>query len=230
MPSFQPLSLWHWLVIGATGWAIVGVVAAAPGLRRSQQEPWLRGILLVLLGLTITVGWGVALMRGEARLPCQLCDLALLLMIWALAGGPRAVKELAFFWGLAGSSQAILTPDLQEGCPSLRCLTFFSGHCAVVIAAVYLAARTRLALTTQDVWRVWAVSNVYVGVAGALNWIFGTNYGYLARTPAHPSLLDYLGPWPWYVISLEVLAWGLFAGCVAASRALDHWVGDGRAA
>jgi uncharacterized membrane protein YwaF len=34
----------------------------------------------------------------------------------------------------------------------------------------------------------------------------GSNYGYLCRRPARPSPLDFLGPWPWYVVVGELLA------------------------
>ncbi|MBM3790173.1 MAG: TIGR02206 family membrane protein, partial [Acidobacteria bacterium] len=46
--------------------------------------------------------------------------------------------------------------------------------------------------------------------AGSLDMIFGWNYGYLRRPPSQPSLLDYLGPWPWYILSLELIALCIF--------------------
>jgi uncharacterized membrane protein YwaF len=43
-------------------------------------------------------------------------------------------------------------------------------------------------------------------VAMAANAIFDTNFGYLRAKPAHPSLLDYMVPRPFYIAQLAVLA------------------------
>jgi uncharacterized membrane protein YwaF len=37
-----------------------------------------------------------------------------------------------------------------------------------------------------------------------------TNFGYLAHPPPNPSLIDHLGPWPYYIIGLETIALVLF--------------------
>ena len=52
--------------------------------------------------------------------------------------------------------------------------------------------------------------NIYAVVVGIINAIAGWNYGYLCRKPAMPSLLDFLGPWPWYLLSLELVAFLTF--------------------
>jgi hypothetical integral membrane protein (TIGR02206 family) len=46
---------------------------------------------------------------------------------------------------------------------------------------------------------------------GSLNAVLGTNYGFLAHKPERASLMDVLGPWPWYIGSLIVLAVAFYA-------------------
>jgi hypothetical integral membrane protein (TIGR02206 family) len=45
-----------------------------------------------------------------------------------------------------------------------------------------------------------------VVVVGWINWRLGSNYMYLMRPPDTPSLIDRLGPWPWYLLSLFAMA------------------------
>jgi hypothetical integral membrane protein (TIGR02206 family) len=40
--------------------------------------------------------------------------------------------------------------------------------------------------------------------------ISGANYGFLRAKPPQASLLDLLGPWPWYILALDALAVVLF--------------------
>jgi hypothetical integral membrane protein (TIGR02206 family) len=50
---------------------------------------------------------------------------------------------------------------------------------------------------------------VWAAVAYPLDRVLGTNYGYLVHKPGSESLLDLLGPWPWYLASgLVVIAVG----------------------
>jgi hypothetical integral membrane protein (TIGR02206 family) len=43
-----------------------------------------------------------------------------------------------------------------------------------------------------------------------VNRLTGGNYLFLSRKPEGGSLLDLLGPWPWYILSLEAVALLLF--------------------
>ena len=221
--AFQPFGPDHLTVLGIAGLLAAALIINAPRLRRlsAPSDRLIRQGLAVLIVGNEVLSWGYALWQGAFGLPLQLCDLAVLLTGWALVGSPRLVREVAVLWGLAGSSQAILTPDLTHGFPSYPWLVFFLGHGGVVASALYLLVRGHVSLTRASVWRVWLVSNGYVVMAGLMNGWLGTNYGYLARKPAHPSLLDVLGPWPFYILSVELIALVLFWCGVGLSRWID---------
>ncbi|MBI2103956.1 MAG: TIGR02206 family membrane protein [Candidatus Omnitrophica bacterium] len=197
--------------------AVVAVACAALLVSRrrlaGRRDAWVRrAVAAALLGNELA-SWVGAAWQGVARVPLQLCDLALALTVWALWSLPAGASELAYFWGLAGSLQAVLTPDLARGFPDYWWLKFFLTHGGIVLSAVYLAVTGRVAPTHRSVWRAWLLTNGYACAAGLINWGFGTNYGYLARKPSQPSLLDAFGPWPWYLLAMEAAALALLYLC-----------------
>ena len=53
-------------------------------------------------------------------------------------------------------------------------------------------------------------ANLYMLLVGLVNALIGSNYMFIAHKPDTPSLLDVLGPWPWYILSAEAV--GLAVG------------------
>jgi hypothetical integral membrane protein (TIGR02206 family) len=49
----------------------------------------------------------------QRSLPLQLCDWAMFVIIIALWTGNRRWLEIAYFWGIGGTLQAIITPNLR---------------------------------------------------------------------------------------------------------------------
>ena len=37
-----------------------------------------------------------------------------------------------------------------------------------------------------------------------INYAIGSNYMFLLHKPQDPSLLDYFGPWPFYLVGIEI--------------------------
>jgi len=159
------------------------------------------GLAAALLGNAVVWAAG-AVGKGIWKLPLQICDLALFAAAYSLFRHNQFIWELAYFWGLAGTVQAILTPDLPYNFPHLYFFKFFFTHGSIVVAVIYLAVGMKKSLTFASVKRVWLATNAYAFAILAVNAVFGTNYLYLMRKPAQPSLLDYLGPWPFYLIGL----------------------------
>jgi uncharacterized membrane protein YwaF len=53
---------------------------------------------------------------------------------------------------------------------------------------------------------MFGVTMLYAVVIGSLNALLHTNYAFLCHKPENASLMDHLGPWPWYVASLIALS------------------------
>jgi hypothetical integral membrane protein (TIGR02206 family) len=145
--------------------------------------------------------------------PLHLCDVAAVLAGFALLTGQRSLCTLTYFWGLAATFQALLTPALGTGFPSWPFVTFFVQHFAIVGTALYLPLalgwRPRAPLWRDPLHAYgWAVT--YLIAVLAINPLLGTNFGFASRPPDNPSLIDHLGPWPWYLLSLQALALAAF--------------------
>jgi hypothetical integral membrane protein (TIGR02206 family) len=206
---FAPLGHDHLAALGLLGLLGGGVVVLG-----RRAGPRSRRVLARLLALDLVAYAAVAYFRqwraGDldwaTSLPLELCHWVMLAALVALVRGTPLATEVAYFWGLAGTLPAMLTPDLGAGFPSWDFIQFFWGHGAVLLGVAYLAGAERLAPRPRSPARMLALLNVYALAVGAVDQVAGWNYGYLCRKPAAPSLLDYLGPWPWYLASLELVA------------------------
>ena len=60
-------------------------------------------------------------------------------------------------------------------------------------------------------WRAYAMLAGYAAAVGVLNAVLHTNYMYLCTKPGGGSILDFLGPWPFYLIGGAAAGLVLFA-------------------
>lgn len=210
MTSFRLFGPDHLAVMAVTLLGVAGVVGWAgcrqnTDLRQDNDQTW-RRTAAALLAVNEGAAWLIALLQGKARVPLQLCDIALVLAVWALWSPRPVVATLVYYWALMGSLQAILTPDLAYGFPDYWFIKFFITHSGTLLAGLYLAKTGRVAREAYWPVRVWLITTAYAAIALTLNLVFGTNYGYLRAKPIQPSLLDYFGPWPVYLLVMECVA------------------------
>ncbi|TMB63511.1 MAG: TIGR02206 family membrane protein [Chloroflexi bacterium] len=138
--------------------------------------------------------WSAAL-----SLPVQLCDVGGFVAAAALVWRQAVLVEVAYFWGLGGTVQALLTPDLRDHFPAFPYLQFYATHDLVVLAALFLVIGLRLQPRVGAVRRVFLITLAFAAVVGLLDLVTGGNYLYLRQVPAQGSLLSVMGPWPWYI-------------------------------
>ncbi|MDB6136268.1 MAG: family rane protein [Verrucomicrobiales bacterium] len=215
-PSFQLFGLSHWAALGATVAAAAVMVrlhrsAGASVPFRNQVNAVLAGMLLLSVAVDPLLTWlrhrsepeiALRLIR-ETALPLYLCDAAAVILAVALLTRRRCWVEVGYLWGLAGAVQGLLTPTLQYDWPSAEYFTFFIEHGGAPVAAIGLVfgmgLRPQPGAFRRGVLWGW----VYMGVVGLLNFPLGTNYGFLRHKPEVTSILDYMGPEPWYLIPLQ---------------------------
>ncbi len=156
--------------------------------------------------------------------PLQLCDFALLLsaamlLRIAIRGRPplqprepgwrpgwQFVYELIYFWTLGGTTQAMLTPNLNTPFPHPETIRFYTSHGGTFVAAMLLTAGMSFRPRPGSWWRVWLFTNALVPPVMLFDWAAGANYMFLMGPPENPSVIDYLGPWPWMVAALSATA------------------------
>lgn len=205
----------HLLALVAIGLVIAVLIVAA----RAVPGAWvgLAARVLAMVLVAAEVGWSIYLVTSGATrselataLPLQLCDAAILVAAAALWLRSQTLVEVTYFWGLAGTIQALLTPDLPQHFPSFPYFQYYVAHGGVVAAALFLVVGLRCLPRRDAVLRVAAITLAYAAAVGIVDAFTGANYMYLRSKPPSPTLLDLLGPWPWYVISASLIAIVLF--------------------
>jgi len=210
LAPFAPFTAQHGLV------TLVGCVVGAAILMAGVRGGRARQLAAAVLAFANLAAWPLSQFAWmgypkalDNILPLHLCDVAALTAGFALLTGHRLLRKLTYFWGLAATLQALLTPAIGMGFPHGPFIMFFVHHFAVVIAALWFPVvegwRPRLPLW-RDPLHVYAWSVVYLTVAMTANTLWGTNFAFAAAPPPNPSLIDHLGPWPWYLVAMQPLA------------------------
>jgi len=145
-------------------------------------------------------------------LPLQLCDWAMLVIIVALWTGNRRWLEVAYFWGIGGTLQAIITPNLQFGFPDLRFISFFVAHSGIIVGIVFLMLIYGFRPRAIGVLRTFVWTEIYFVVAFTIDLLTGENYGFLLHKPEAASLLNFLSDSrPLYLLEFHGLAFLFFS-------------------
>ena len=209
----------------------------------AAQRRVCRALALVLIATAVfeqfhaaaTGRWDVT-----GSLPLHLCDIGVwvtAIALWLVTRDPQhpvasppaqSLYELAYFWGLGGTLQAIITPDVEEPFPHIVFFRFFITHGGIVVGALAMTIGLGLRPRRSAPWRVWrltlALALVVLGINAAL-WALGypdANYMYLGGPADNPTILDHLGPWPWSLLSLAALGTALIALLYAPFWIVDH--------
>ena len=150
--------------------------------------------------------WTTGQWTIQGMLPLWLCSVTSwsmpLLLIWR----NQYYFEWAYFMGSIGAAMALLTPDLTiYGFPHYRFIEFLTLHGTIIVAVVYMTVVEGFRPSWQALLRVFVIANLYWLLCALLNPLIGSNYLYTQGKLPTPSLLDVLGPYPWYLLWMEAI-------------------------
>ncbi|MCH6267308.1 MULTISPECIES: TIGR02206 family membrane protein [Neobacillus] len=206
--DFEMFSLSHFIIMGI----FLGFTAGLYYMRgRLKDEKWRHAeiglaISLIILELInhlwmyVNGNW-----KASHSLPLELCNISLLLTIIFLFSRKKLLYEILLFTGLLGATQAIFTPSLNYDFPHFRFFHFFITHMVIVWVPLYFTWAKGFRPTIWSCVKLFVFINVLAPTVLLINYLVDGNYMYLNHKPKHASLLDFLGPYPYYILSLEVL-------------------------
>ncbi len=193
---------------------VVLIILALPYFRdhstprdRTTFHYTLAAILLVNESLWHLWNYTTGQWTIQTMLPLHLCSVLVWVSAYMLVVKNYSIYEFAYFMGIAGAMQALLTPDVGKyGFPHFRFFQTFISHGSIITAAVYMTVVEGYRPTWKSLQRVIVYGNLYLLVVGVINYLIGSNYLFIMHKPETASLLDVLGPWPWYILVMEVFA------------------------
>jgi len=197
---------------GAVGVTVLLCVSLCLAARR-RPGPWTRVVarsLAVLLVANLVI-WEIVTVVGGAWSPTNgllldLCPVVSVIGAAALWRPRPLLVELTYFWGCAGSIQGVFQPDRRYDFPNYFYFEFYGDHSGPVLAGLFLVLGLGLAPRRHAVPRVFALTVALACVAALADLLTGGNYLFRRDKGPRGTLLDVLGPWPWYIASAAVVA------------------------
>ncbi|MET3729820.1 putative integral membrane protein (TIGR02206 family) [Fictibacillus halophilus] len=139
-------------------------------------------------------------------LPLQLCSFNILLCVLLLITDNRRLFAFVYLFGLTGAIQGLLTPELFQEPWHFRFIQYFLAHALIVWTALYYAIIRSYTISWQLLFQSFFWLNIYALGVYVVDVAIGANYMFLLEKPSNASLMDYMGPYPWYILSLELVA------------------------
>ena len=139
---------------------------------------------------------------GES-LPLYICRLMAITSAFMLYFESYDLFEIVYFMALPGAVLALLTPDTGGfNFPHMMFFQFFIGHGFLVISIFYMIKVYGFKPTFSSFKKAIFWTMAYLVFTWCFNQLTGGNYSYLRHKPTTGTLMDLLGPYPFYLFEL----------------------------
>lgn len=206
--DFEMFSISHFVIITLLFLGAVLIYINRETLRdiKWRKAEVTAGLSLLLIEVTYHIWMTVNDMWDVSHaIPLELCSISLVLSVLLLLTRKKIIYEILLFTALLGASQAIFTPLLNFDFPHFRYFHFFYTHLMDIWVVFYFTWVVGYRPTIWSVVKLFVFLNILMPIILVINKAVDGNYMFLSYKPKSPSLLDLLGPYPWYILSMEFL-------------------------
>ena len=138
-------------------------------------------------------------------LPLFICSFMALFIFIFTNSRKYWLFEILLFWIIAGTSQAVVTPDIPFGFPSFDYFRYWIAHLGLLAIIFYAIFVLKMRPTWKSMFKSFLALQLYAIIIFGINYILNGNYFYLNKKPNSASALDYLGEWPIYLLTIEAI-------------------------
>ena len=214
MEPFHPFGTLHFVTV-AVVFAIIALVTLwGRRLPLEQARRFGRGLgVLLLVYYFVESVVRVWVLDASPALiwPFEICSALFFIGAAALWWGHRQGFAIVSLWTFACTFHALLTPTPGQGYPSLEYFRYFAAHGLLMLIAVYVLVALEQQPTFREALGAMLALQLWELIVGVIDYFSGQNFLYLRHPPPSPTLIDALGPWPYYLGSLELIGVASFA-------------------
>ena len=134
-------------------------------------------------------------------LPLHLCPIVIILSIFMMFFHSEFLFQPVYFWSI-GAFFAILMPDIRDGMSNFASQSFFITHFFILFSTAYAFVHFRFRPTKVGFLCSFLLLVTLAFIMYFVNNKLGTNFLYVNHPPVTKSLMDFMGPWPYYIFSL----------------------------
>lgn len=164
------------------------------------------GILLIAVAILIhpylaySGKWNL-----QSSLPLNLCSLSGILSGVVLLKRNQLAFEFLLYWGISGAIHSLLTPELTLGSGGLLLYEYYISHGGIIFSALYLSIVLKMVPRKNSWLKIFLFTQILLFLVAIADRNLDANYMYLLKKPlVHNPLI--IGPWPWYILVLEIVA------------------------
>ena len=171
------------------GISIIALELVKPFIWHSMDYPWIRLV------------------------PIHMCSLSGFFIGIFLLTKKRLFFEIAFFWGIGGGINALITPDVTLTFPDPKYVLFFLGHGLLIVNIGYACIALSNRPTFKSVKNGIFFSLAVLPVIYVINLLLGppANYWYLGAKPTEgQSIMDFFPDPPLHIPLLIIIGAFLF--------------------
>ena len=218
MPTseFQFLGVSHIVVLVLT----IALPIALSVLVRKANSSVMTNAVCYLLGAILIINevghWGYRMTTVQSfseflqrHLPLHICGVSVFVVVFALLLRNQTFYEIGYFWGIVGTLNAVITPQLEVGFPHYRFFQYFIVHSGIVVSVLFITWGLKMRPTLKGLLRSFLLVNLYMMVVAGANLLVESNYMFICEPPDTKSPF-FFAPWPWYIPILDGVALALF--------------------